>query len=51
MKNLTAICLLFLSTIVTRAADPVLQPVADHAPILQELQRKMSTLRSWVKSK
>ncbi len=46
MKKLAAICLLLLPAVVTRAADPVLQPVADPTPILQDLQRKMSTLRS-----
>src|SRR5881394_3774724 len=28
------------------AADPALQPVADPTPILQDLQRKMSSVRS-----
>ena len=44
MKKLAAIAWVLLSAVAVRSADPVLQPVADPGPILQDLQRKMSSL-------
>lgn len=47
MKRLAVVILSSLTfTAFAAAAEPPLEPVADAAPILQDLQRKMSSLRS-----
>src|SRR5712671_1675699 len=44
MKKFTSMALLVIAIAAT--GEPPLQPVADPQPILQDLQRKMSSLRS-----
>ena len=46
MKKLAAIAWVLLFSVAMRSAEPVLQPVVDPGPILEDLQRKMSSLRS-----
>ena len=46
MKRLAFIASLMTFTITVLAAEPALQPVADPQPILEDLQRKMSSVRS-----
>src|SRR5436190_22374226 len=46
MKSLISVASLIVFAVTALTAEPALQPVADPQPILQDLQRKMTSVRS-----